>query len=119
MNNKTVGLTISEQNEIDKEVSEQLAVEAFRLRSLAEADRMVVKVAAETKAVLAKYGASLTTWNDNLYIVPPGFQLYSRYSMPAGVEYDPPSVGLTCPRYDCDHAIVKQFPDNIRDKKRD
>jgi hypothetical protein len=119
MNNKTIGLTISEQNEIDKEVSEQLAVEAFRLRSLAEADRMVVKVADEIKAVLAKYGASLTTWNDNLYIVPPGFHLYSRYSMPAGVEYYHPSVGLTCPRYDCDHAIVKPFPDNILGKKRD
>ena len=120
MNNKTVGLTISEQNEIDKEVSEQLAVEAFRLRSLAEAERMVVKVADEIKAVLAKYGASLTTWNDNLYIVPPGFHLYSRYSMPAGVEYYyHPSVGLTCPRYDCDHAIVKPFPNNILGKKRD
>lgn len=119
MNNKTIGLTISEQNEIDKEVSEKLAMEEFRLRSLAEADRMVVKVADEIKAVLDKYGASLATWNDNLYIVPPGFHLYSRYSMPAGVEYAPPSVGLTCPLYDCDHAIVKPFPDSILGKKRD
>lgn len=117
MSNKTIGLTLSEQKEIDKEVSEKLAMEEFRLRSLAEADRMVVKVADEIKAVLAKYGASLSTWNDNLYIVPPGFQLYSRYSMPAGVEYDPPRVGLSCSRYDCDRAIVKQFPDNILGKK--
>ena len=119
MNNKTIGLTISEQNEIDKEVSEKLAMEEFRIRSLAESNRMIVKVADEIKAVLDKYGASLATWNDNLYIVPPGFHLYSRYSMPAGVEYDPPSVGLTCPRYDCDHSIVKPFPDNILGKKRD
>ena len=117
MNNKTIGLTVSEQKEIDKDVSEKLEVEEFRLRSLAEADRMVVKVADEIKAVLAKYGASLASWNDNLYIVPPGFQLYSRYSMPAGVEYAPPSVGLSCPRYDCDHIIIKPFPENLKFNK--
>lgn len=95
------------------EIKETLAREEFRLRSLADAEEKSKEIAEEIKAVLRKYGASLAEWNHNLYIVPPGFQVYSRWNGPRGVEINPVEVGLTCKRYDCDYYIAKPFPTEL------
>lgn len=95
------------------EIKEKLAREEFRLRSLAEAEDKSKEIAEEIKAILRKHGASLAEWNHNLYIVPPGFQVYSRWNGPCGVELDPVDVGMTCQRYDCDYYIAKPFPKEL------
>lgn len=95
------------------EIKNQLAREEFRLRSLSEAEEKSKAIADEIKAVLRKHGATLAMWNYNLYIVPPGFQVYSRWNGPHGVELDPMDVGLTCHQYDCDYYIVKPFPKEL------
>ena len=94
----------------ERDIKEQLGKEEFRLRSIAEAEEMSNKIAAEIKAVLRKYGASLAEWNHNLYIVPPGFRVYSVWNFPSGVQLDPVAVGLKCQCYDCNYRIVKPFP---------
>lgn len=108
---------MNEQTEL--EIKENLAREEFRLRSLAEAEEKSKTIAEEIKAVLQKHGASLAEWNNNLYIVPPGFQVYSVWNFPRGVEIDPVDVGLTCHQYDCDYRIIKPFPENLQPKKTD
>ena len=99
------------QQEIDIQVAEKLSEEEFKIRSLIEAEHLSKKIAEEIKAVLRKYGASLAEWNHNLYIVPPGFQVYSVWNFPYGVQFKPSDVGLHCARYDRDYRIVKPFPD--------
>lgn len=94
----------------ERDIKEQLGKEEFRLRSLSEAEEKSNEIAEEIKAVLRKHGASLAEWNHNLYIVPPGFRVYSVWNFPSGVHLDPVDVGLKCQRYDCDHRIVKPFP---------
>ena len=101
----------------ETEIKNQLAMEEFKLRSLAEAEEQSNAIAEEIKAVLRKHGASLAEWNHNLYIVPPGFQVYSRWNGPRGVEIDPLDVGLTCQRYDCDSYIAKPFPEELQPKR--
>lgn len=95
------------------EIKEKLAREEFRLRSLAEAEDKSKEIAEEIKAILRKHGASLAEWNNNLYIVPTGFQVYSVWNFPRGVKLDPLDVGLTCQRYDCDYRIIKPFPKEL------
>ena len=96
------------------EIKEKLAREEFELRSLSEAEEKSKAIAEEIKAVLRKHGASLAEWNHNLYIVPPGFQVYSRWNGPRGVEIDPiVDVGLTCQHYDCDYYIAKPYPKEL------
>lgn len=92
------------------EIKENLARKEFELRSIAEAEEKSKQIAEEIKEVLRKHGASLIEWNENLYIVPPGFKVYSRWNGPSGVEIDPLDVGLTCKHYDCDYYIAKPFP---------
>ena len=96
----------------EQEIKATLDREEFIIRSSSEAEEKSKAIAEEIKAVLRKHGASLAEWNQNLYIVPPGFQVYSRWNGPSGVEIDPVDVGLTCQRYDCDHYIAKPFPDD-------
>ena len=108
---------MNEQTEI--EIKNHLAREEFRLRSLSEAEEKSKEIATEIKAILCKHGASLAEWNHNLYIVPQGFHVYSRWNGPCGVELDPVEVGLTCLRYDCDYYIAKPFPENLQPKKTD
>lgn len=110
------GLDKREQAAIDKQVTEQLGREEFKLRSLAEAETLSKKISEEIKDVLRKYGASLAEWNHNLYIVPPGFQVYSVWNFPRGVKLYPPDVGLKCQRYDCDYRIIKPFPEELQPK---
>lgn len=98
----------------DTEIKEKLAREEFKLLSLSDAEEKSKEIAEEIKAILHKHGASLAEWNHNLYIVPPGFQVYSRWNGPCGVEIDPVDVGLTCQRYDCDYYIAKPFPKELR-----
>ena len=95
------------------EIKAELAREEFRLRSLAEAEVQCKVIAEEIKAVLRKHGASLAEWNNNLYIVPTGFQVYSRWNGPRGVEIDPVDVGLTCHLYNCNYYIAKPFPKEL------
>ena len=102
---------MNEQTE--REIKEKLAREEFRLRSLAEAEEKSKEIAEEIKAVLRKHGASLAEWNHNLYIVPPGFHVYSVWNFPRGVHLDPLDVGLTCQRYDCDYRVIKPFPEEL------
>lgn len=102
---------MNEQTEI--EIKNQLARKEFELRSLADADEKSKVIAEEIKAVLRKHGASLAEWNHNLYIVPPGFNVYSVWNFPYGIEIDPVDVGLTCQRYDCNYRIVKPFPEEL------
>lgn len=102
---------MNEQTEL--EIKEKLAREEFRLRSLAEAEEKSKEIAEEIKAVLRKHGASLAEWNNNLYIVPPGFHVYSVWNFPRGVHLDPVDVGLACQRYDCDYRIIKPFPEKL------
>ena len=102
---------MNEQTEL--EIKEKLAREEFRLRSLAEAEDKSKEIAEEIKAILRKHGASLAEWNHNLYIVPTGFQVYSVWNFPSGVQLKPLDVGLTCQRYDCDYRIIKPFPKEL------
>ena len=102
---------MTEQTEL--EIKEKLAQEEFRLRSLAEAEEKSKEIAEEIKAVLRKHGASLAEWNHNLYIVPPGFQVYSVWNFPCGVKLKPLDVGLKCHQYDCDYRIIKPFPEEL------
>lgn len=102
---------MNEQTET--KIQENLARKEFELRSQAEAEEQSKAIAEEIKSVLRKHGASLAEWNHNLYIVPPGFQVYSRWNGPRGVEIDPVDVGLTCQRYDCDYYIAKPFPKEL------
>jgi len=104
-------LTREEQQAIDKHVERQLSREEFKLRALAEADLIGKKIAEEIKEVLRKYGASLAEWNHNLYVVPPGFSVYSAWNHPSGVHLDPPDTGLSCEEISCDYRIIKPFPD--------
>ena len=99
----------------EREINEKLAREEFRLRSIAEAVEQSKAIAEEIKAVLRKHGASLAEWNNNLYIVPPGFRVYSVWNFPIGVRLYPFDVGLTCERYDCDYRIIKPLPDKLAD----
>ena len=98
------------------EIKEKLAREEFRLRSLSEAEEQSKKIAEEIKAILRKHGASLAEWNHNLYIVPTGFQVYSEWNFPYGVQLKPLDVGLTCHQYDCDYRIIKPFPKELLPK---
>lgn len=102
---------MNEQTE--REIKEKLAREEFRLRSLAEAEEKSKAIAEEIKAVLRKHGASLAEWNNNLYIVPPGFQVYSVWNFPRGVIALPIDTGLQCKRYDEDYRMVKPFPKEL------
>ena len=102
---------MNEQTEI--EINENLAREEFRLRSIAEAAEQSREIAEEIKDVLRKHEASLAEWNHNLYIVPNGFQVYSVWNFPRGVELDPLDVGLKCQRYDCDYRIIEPFPKEL------
>ncbi len=96
------------------EIKEALAKEEFRLRSLSEAKSQSKEIADEIKAILRKHKVSLAEWNHNLYIVPQGFHLYSRWNFPCGVEFEPKDIGLTCQRYDRDYTIVKPFPETMK-----
>ena len=98
------------------EIKENLARKEFELRSLAKAEEQSKTIAEEIKAVLRKHGASLAEWNHNLYIVPPGFQVYSVWNFPRGVKLFPLDVGLKCQRYDCDYRIIKPFPEELQSK---
>lgn len=111
------GLDKREQDAIDKQVTEQLGREEFKLRSLAEAETLSKKISEEIKDVLRKYGASLAEWNHNLYIVPPGFHVYSVWNFPSGVKLYPLDVGLKCQRYDCNYRIIKPFPEELQPKE--
>lgn len=106
---------MNEQTE--REIKENLARKEFELRSLAEAEEQSKTIAEEIKAVLRKHGASLAEWNHNLYIVPTGFQVYSVWNFPRGVEIDPVDVGLTCHQYDCDYRIIKPFPEKLQPRR--
>ena len=96
---------MNEQMEL--KIQRELELKEFELRSISEAE--------EIKAVLRKHGASLAEWNHNLYIVPPGFKVYSVWNFPIGVRLTPLDVGLTCERYDCDYRIIKPLPEKLAD----
>ena len=98
----------------EPEIKESLVKEEFRLRSLSEAKSQSKEIADEIQAILRKHNASLVEWNHNLYVVPPGFQLYSKWNCPCGVEFEPVDIGLTCERYDCNYAIIKPFPETMK-----
>ncbi|GEM_PF-4424243 len=108
---------MNEQTE--REIQGKLALEEFRLRSIAEAVEQSKAIAEEIKAVLRKHGASLAEWNHNLYIVPPGFEVYSVWNYPSGVRLDLTDTGLltetglSCHPYDCDYRIIKPFPKEL------
>lgn len=88
--------------QMEPKIKRELELKEFELRSISEAEEKSKEIAEEIKAVLRKHGASLAEWNNNLYIVPPGFQVYSVWNFPIGVRLDPLDVGLTCERYDCE-----------------
>ena len=96
------------------EIKENLAREEFRLRSLSEAAERSKEIAKEIKEVLRKHGASLAEWNHNLFIVPPGFRVYSEWNYPYGVNFEPIDVGLRCEPYSCECRIIKPFPKKLR-----
>lgn len=108
---------MNEQTE--REIQGKLALEEFRLRSIAEAVEQSKAIAEEIKDVLRKHGASLAEWNHNLYIVPPGFEVYSVWNYPSGVRLDLTDTGLLtetglrCHPYDCDYRIIKPFPKEL------
>lgn len=104
---------MNEQMEL--KIQRELELKEFELRSISEAEEKSKEIAEEIKAVLRKHGASLAEWNHNLYIVPPGFQVYSVWNFPRGVRLDPLDVGLTCKRYDCDYRIIKPLPEKLAD----
>lgn len=106
---------MSKQKEL--EIQRKLALENFKLRSLAEAETASIQIAEEIKAILRKHGASLAEWNENLYIVPPGFKVYSEWDSVIGVEHKPSNTGLKVQQYDCEHRIVKPFPEDLQPKR--
>ena len=108
---------MSEQTEL--EIKENLAREEFRIRSIAEAKEKSKEIAEEIKAVLRKHGASLAMWNYNLYVVPPGFRVFSMWNFPRGVIAHPIDTGLQCNRYDEDYRMVKPFPKELIKKFKD
>lgn len=92
------------------DIDEKIKQEKFKIRALAEAETISRQVADEIKAVLRKHGASLAEWNDNLYIVPRGFKVYSEWDSVNGVEYKPSDTGLNVRKYGWANKIVKTFP---------
>ena len=102
---------MNEQTEL--EIKETLAREEFRLRSIAEAEEKGKEIAEEIKAILRKHGASLAMWNYNLYVVPPGFRVYSMWNFPSGVIVYPIDMGFQCNRYDEEYRLVKPFPKEL------
>ena len=104
---------MNEQMEL--KIQRELELKEFELRSISEAEEKSKEIAEEIKAVLRKHGASLAEWNHNLYIVPPGFKVYSVWNFPIGVRLPPLDVGLTCVRYDCDYRIIQPLPEKLAD----
>lgn len=94
----------------EKEIKDQLAKEEFKIRSLAEANDLSIKISKEIESILNKYGASLAEWNHNLYVVPTGFKVHSVWNFPNGVEFKPVDTGLKCVPYNEDYVIIKPFP---------
>lgn len=92
------------------DIEEKIKEEEFKIRALAEAETISRQVADEIKAVLRKHGASLASWSDNIYIVPPGFKVYSEWDSVIGVEYKPSDTGIKVQPYDWEHRIVKTLP---------
>lgn len=101
----------------ENEIKDQLAKEEFKIRSLAEANDLSIKISKEIKSILKKYGASLAEWNHNLYVVPAGFQVHSVWNFPKGVEFKPVDTGLKCEPYNNDYVIIKPFP-TIKEKTK-
>ena len=93
----------------ENEIKDQLAKEEFKIRSLAEANDLSIKISKEIESILKKYGASLVEWNYNLYVVPTGFQVHSAWNSPKGVEFKPVDTGLECKPYNDDYVIIKPF----------
>ena len=91
------------------DIDEKIKEAEFKIRALDEAETISRQIADEIKAVLHKYGASLAEWNNNLYIVPPGFKVYSEWDSVIGVEYKPSDTGLKVQQYNCEYRIVKAF----------
>ena len=52
-------------------------------------------------------------WNYNLYVVPPGFRVYSMWNFPSGVIVYPIDMGFQCNRYDEEYRMVKPFPKEL------
>ena len=94
----------------ENEIKDQLAKEEFKIRSLAEANDLSIKISKEIESILKKYGASLVEWNHDLYVVPTGFQVHSVWNFPKGVEFKPVDTGLKCKPYNDDYVIIKPFP---------
>ena len=104
-------LSKDEQRELDEKVARELSEKEFDLRSIGEAEIMSKKIATEINDVLRNYGASLAEWNHRLYVVPPGFSVYSMWNFPRGVIWSPPiDSELRCNEFNCDYRIVKPFP---------
>lgn len=101
--------------QMELKIQRELELKEFELRSISEAEEKSKEIAEEIKAILRKHGASLAEWNNNLYIVPPGFRVYSVWNFPIGVRLYPFDVGLTCERYDCDYRIIKPLPEKLAD----
>lgn len=101
--------------QMELKIQRELELKEFELRSIAEAEEKSKAIAEEIKAVLRKHGASLAEWNHNLYIVPPGFRVYSVWSYPHGVQLDLFKIetGLECCQYDCDYRVVKPLPEKL------
>lgn len=104
---------MNEQMEL--KIQRELELKEFKLRSISEAEEKSREIAEEIKAVLRKHGASLAEWNENLYIVPPGFKVYSEWDSVIGVEHKPSNTGLKVQQYDCEHRIVKPLPEKLAD----
>lgn len=92
------------------DIDEKIKEYEFKIRALSEAEEKSKEIAEEIKAVLRKHGASLAEWNYNLYIVPPGFKVYSEWDSVIGVEYKPSDTGLNVQPYGWSHKIVKTLP---------
>lgn len=92
------------------DIDEKIKEEEFKIRALSEAETISRQVADEIKEVLRKHGATLAEWNNNLYIVPPGFKVYSEWDSVIGVEYKPSKTGLEVRKYGWANKIVKTFP---------
>lgn len=94
----------------ENEIKDKLSEEEFKIRALAEAETISRQIADEIMDVLCKHGASLAEWNNNLYIVPPGFKVYSEWDSVIGAEYKPSDTGLKVHPYSCEYRIVKAIP---------
>lgn len=92
------------------DIEEQIKKEEFKIRTLSEAETISRQVADEIKDVLRKHGASLAEWNHKIYIVPPGFKVYSEWDSVIGIEYKPSDTGLNVQPYGWSHKIVKTLP---------